>query len=101
MQCSPGLGLPPWLCFRKPLQILHATRIDEVADALRALESALAQGRWVAGFLSYEAAPAFDPALSTHAPGPLPLLWFGVYEGPIAASAPPTPERIQAIEGKR
>jgi para-aminobenzoate synthetase/4-amino-4-deoxychorismate lyase len=32
------------------------------------------------GFLTYEAAPAFDSALATHPPGPLPLAWFAVYQ---------------------
>src|SRR5262249_45717920 len=34
-----------------------------------------------AGFVAYEAAPAFDPALAVHSRDPrLPLLWFAVFE---------------------
>ena len=36
--------------------------------------------RHAAGFISYEAAPAFDDALQTKPPDSFPLLWFGLYE---------------------
>ena len=41
-----------------------------------------AAGNAAAGFISYEAAPAFDPAQVTHPQGALPLLWFGIYDLP-------------------
>ncbi|MCH7910073.1 MAG: aminodeoxychorismate synthase component I, partial [Candidatus Hydrogenedentes bacterium] len=42
--------------------------------------AAVASGHHAAGFLAYEAAPAFDPAMVTHPPGTFPVLWFGIYE---------------------
>lgn len=40
-------------------------------------------GLYAAGFLSYEASPAFDAALSVQPPDPdLPLLWFGLFRQP-------------------
>ncbi len=48
---------------------------------LERVAAGVARGLHAAGFLAYEAAPAFDPALRTHPPGPLPLLWFGLYRG--------------------
>ena len=45
--------------------------------ALAAVEAEAAAGRWAAGFLAYEAAPALDPALRARPPGPGPLAWFG------------------------
>ncbi|HOF87835.1 MAG TPA: aminodeoxychorismate synthase component I, partial [Armatimonadota bacterium] len=39
--------------------------------------------------VSYEAAPAFDPAMRAHPPGPLPLLWFGLYPAPVRLAALP------------
>ena len=38
------------------------------------------RARYAAGFISYEAAPAFDRALTTRPPDDFPLLWFGLYE---------------------
>jgi hypothetical protein len=40
------------LVFRRPLQVISATRPDEVPAALEALQGALAAGRHVAGWLA-------------------------------------------------
>ncbi|HSK20360.1 MAG TPA: aminodeoxychorismate synthase component I [Longimicrobiales bacterium] len=79
-----------------PLRVISAHRIEDVRPALRQAEQAAADGAWVAGFVAYEAAPAFDPALTTRAhAGALPLVWFGVFDPPDpvvrGASAPPLP----------
>ncbi|HEX5871311.1 MAG TPA: aminodeoxychorismate synthase component I [Longimicrobium sp.] len=67
--------------FRGLRRILRADRLDEVIDVLHSVERAVAQGLHAAGFVAYEAAPAFDPALVTHPPDPrLPLAWFALYE---------------------
>ncbi len=60
--------------------------------ALNEIEHAVhGEGLWAVGFLAYEAGPAFDPALTARAPGPLPLLWFGLFEGPrVSTSLPAT-----------
>ncbi len=53
-------------------------------EALRAAEAASAAGSWVAGFVSYQASPAFEPKLRVPVPWQvpdLPLVWFGVYQG--------------------
>ncbi len=79
------------LVFRDPVEIILATRTEEVLPALRCIEARVDSGLSAAGFVSYEAAGAFDPALSTHAPGGLPLLCFGLYreavEGPPALAS--------------
>jgi para-aminobenzoate synthetase / 4-amino-4-deoxychorismate lyase len=62
-------------------EVVRADRAEEVIGVLRAVEEAVAAGRHAAGFVAYEAAPAFDPALATRAPDPrLPLAWFAIYE---------------------
>ena len=63
-------------------EIVAAYRIDEIEGAFHRLRAAGAEGLHAAGFLSYEATPAFDPALAAHegVAGP-PLLWFGLFEG--------------------
>ena len=59
-----------------------ARKPEEVLPALRRVQNAVAGGLYAAGFLSYEAAPAFDPAYRVVPGGTLPLLWFGLFEGP-------------------
>lgn len=72
-----------WLAFDAPRKILTAESTDTVPGLLAELEDAVAAGAWVAGYLSYEAAPAFDPAFEAHAPGDdLPLAWWGVFAAP-------------------
>lgn len=66
--------------------IVRADALGDVLDALRAVEDAVAGGAHAAGFVAYEAAPAFDPALVTHPADPrLPLLWFALFDRRIDA----------------
>jgi len=71
-----------WQVFAEPREILIANSPDEVVEALEKAESAARDGFHVAGYVSYEAASAFDPALVHHAAGNLPLLSFGVFDEP-------------------
>jgi len=80
------------LALEQPRRVLCATALDEVIPALRAIDQATHRGQWAALMLAYEAAPAFDPALKTHAPGNFPLLWAGIYDRP-APSLPLMPRR--------
>ncbi len=78
-----------WLKFRNSQEVLAATRIDDVVPTLRKVETLVNRhGWWAAGFLSYEAAPAFDSALRTRPPSRFPLLWFGLYDEPAAIELP-------------
>jgi len=84
-----------WRAYRAPLSVVVARRGDEVLPALRSIERAVErQGLHAAGFVSYEAAPAFDPALSVAAADDFPLLWFGLFEGfeSLQLPAPPPVE---------
>ena len=66
--------------------VIRADAIEDVLPALRAVEDAVADGLHAAGFVAYEAAPAFDPALATRPADPrIPLLWFALYERRIEA----------------
>jgi para-aminobenzoate synthetase / 4-amino-4-deoxychorismate lyase len=74
---------------------LVARSTSEVVEVVEAAERAATEGHWVAGFIAYEAAPAFDPCLRTRDPDPdLPLAWFGIFDDriPIGAPAAPTGE---------
>ena len=76
-------------CFPSAYEVLVAHRPDEVIPVLHAVDRATEGGRWAYGFVSYEAAGAFDPRLVVHAPSPgsPPLAWFAV-TGPAVAIAP-------------
>lgn len=65
--------------FRNPVEVLEAQTVEDVLPAMRRIEDAVEDGLHAAGFVAYEAAPAFDPALSVHSAPGKPLLWFGLY----------------------
>ena len=61
-------------------RILRADRVEDVLHVLAEVEAATDEGLHAAGFVAYEAAPAFDPALTTRPPDPrLPLAWFALF----------------------
>lgn len=65
---------------------LTAYSLDEVVPVLQAVQGAAADGYWAAGYVEYEAAPAFDPSLRVRQRSlgdpfeAMPLVWFGIYE---------------------
>ena len=79
-----------WLRFQNPVAVVSAERLDDVQPRLREVEQAVEDRRLhAAGWIAYEAAPAFDPALVVRPPGALPLLWFGLYDEPEPYELPP------------
>ena len=78
-----------WLHFTNPHRIIAVTRLEDVIPALQRMEELVNRNCWyAAGFLSYEAASAFDSALATRASGDIPLLWFGLYPSPEGIDLP-------------
>jgi len=79
-------GASPSFRLAEPVGVLEATRAGEVVAVLEAAAAAAGRGLWVAGFVSYEAAPGLDPALTVRARegedpfAALPLAWFGMFE---------------------
>lgn len=76
--------------FAEPDRLIVARRRTEILPALAALETERRAGRWLAGFLSYEAGYIFESKLA-----PLieddretPLLCFGVFDGPAPEDHP-------------
>ncbi|MFP4500617.1 MAG: aminodeoxychorismate synthase component I [Candidatus Hydrogenedentota bacterium] len=83
--------------FARPVDVVTANACSEVPNALRWVQHAVDRGMWAAGFLAYEAGPAFDDALAMRAPYPrLPLAWFGIYHTCTDRPAP-APEPDPAI----
>jgi para-aminobenzoate synthetase/4-amino-4-deoxychorismate lyase len=83
-----------WLAFHNPVTILTAHTPAQIPPLLETLQQEIDRhSLYAAGFLSYEAAPAFDakfPAKSTD----FPLAWFGLYSKPEPITLPkpfPTP----------
>lgn len=70
-----------WLYFKNPVEIFTTNTLEDVLPLLDAIQDKITLGFYAAGFLSYEAAPAFDSAFSCHTPN-FPLLWFGIYKTP-------------------
>ncbi len=78
-----------WLRFQDPVEVVSARRLEEVLPRLRDIERSVEQRRLhAAGWISYEAAPAFDPSLPARPPGALPLLWFGLFPEPQPVDLP-------------
>ncbi len=70
------------LAFGVPREVLVARALGEVKAVLQAVQQRALQGQWCVGFVRYEAAPAFDRALTVH-PASGPLVWFGVHDAPL------------------
>ncbi|WP_203333643.1 aminodeoxychorismate synthase component I [Planococcus beigongshangi] len=70
------------LIFKDPLRVLQTNKLEEVAAVLEELQTAAEQGYYSAGFVSYEAAPAFDPAMEVRPADDFPLIWFGIFGEP-------------------
>lgn len=69
-----------WLEFSRPCRIVTTHRLDEVLPLIDQIEACVeAEGLSAAGFIAYEAAPAFDPSLPARPDGKFPLLWFGLF----------------------
>jgi len=71
-----------WWRYRSPVEVVVAHDCGGVVDGLRRAERMVEEsGLTAVGFISYEAAPAFDRALRVHPPvDGLPLLCFGLFD---------------------
>jgi para-aminobenzoate synthetase/4-amino-4-deoxychorismate lyase len=70
--------------FANPRSVLTAHHPAELNAILAEVDSATRQGYHAAGFIAYEAAPAFDRAAIVKEPrqGRLPLAQFGIFDAP-------------------
>ena len=73
-----------WLEFQNPLAIIKALTLPDVMPALREISRSVEEKSLHAmGFISYEAAPAFDDVFPVRCCEGFPLLWFGLYRAPL------------------
>ena len=73
------------MLFHSPTKILEVKHPAKVLEAFSAAEEALAEGFFVAGYISYEAGFALEPSLadlSAKVHNGEPLLWLGCYRRP-------------------
>ena len=69
--------------FRDPVQVLSASTLEELPGLFQQLETALTDGFYAAGYISYECGYHFQSLTSVSLiPSELPLAWFGVYKQP-------------------
>ena len=83
--------------FTKPLKELKTRDLDQVETLLREVEAYQEAGYYAVGYVSYEAAPAFEKKLAVH-PAPLMgeyLLYFTIHE---KVETLPFPEDYEAVD---
>ena len=69
-----------WLRFTGASSVYIAKTNDDVAAVLDIIEAASAKGKYAVGYVSFEAASAFDSALVHHPSGSLPLAAFAIFD---------------------
>lgn len=65
-----------------PLAVHEAWRLEEVVPLLRLAEAASRRGLFAALAVAYEAAPAFDPAMTVRHAEDAPLAWVALHRAP-------------------
>jgi para-aminobenzoate synthetase / 4-amino-4-deoxychorismate lyase len=90
------------LAFGSPRRVYEAHTIFDVVPVLAAVDADARAGCWAAGYVAYEAAPAFDAAFAVRPAGGARLAWFGVFDEPSSAGTmpaePPPPAAAPAFE---
>lgn len=76
------------LLFTNPIEIYVATKTDQVIDVLKKAQAAVDRGKYVAGYLSYESAPAFEPHYRVNQDSKMPYAWFAVFNEPNQSELP-------------
>lgn len=76
------MGAGTW--FDAPEDLIVAHNADQISAAFAQMDAARAAGKWLAGYATYELGYALEPKLAHRMPEDrhLPLLRFGVYQGP-------------------
>ena len=84
-----------WLEFSVPLAIYTTATLRDVVPLLQEMEARVeCEQLYAAGFIAYEAAPAFDPALPVRADAEFPLMWFGLFSSVQVVPAPVPTARV-------
>ena len=69
-----------WFEYKQPRSVIQTKHIADVAPMLAEIEGIVERdGLYAVGFVTYEAAAAFDSHLVTYSPAILPILCFGLF----------------------
>ena len=85
------------LIFTNPIKELKTRRLDQVEELLTEIEGWQEKGYYAVGYVSYEAAPAFEEKFQVHA-APLQkeyLLYFTIHDKAEEAAIPLTYEEVE------
>lgn len=96
LAAAPGSGR--FLRFRSPVGSFAARAAGEVEEVLARVERAAVEGLWAVGFVAYEAAPGFDPALAVRAGAAEPLALFGLFGAPEEVELAPAAAALPGVE---
>lgn len=70
-----------WLLFKDPLEVIETYSTDMVLSSLYKVNHMVKDyGLYAAGFISYEAAPAFDESFKVLDDNKFPKIWFALYK---------------------
>ncbi|MBU9671883.1 aminodeoxychorismate synthase component I [Planococcus sp. CP5-4] len=72
-------GMPETVAFSEPYAVLEAKSLEDVAIVFEQVDRYTSRGYYAAGYVSYEAAPAFHTEMAVHEGAEMPLVWFGIY----------------------
>lgn len=93
---QPGtviLDFPERMLLHSPIESVVARSIDEVLAAIVRLDQAVRDGKYIAGYLAYEAGYAFETSLKYLSFSlSEPLIWFGIYNQIHSFGDLPSPE---------
>ena len=87
-----------WLNFSQPVEVIQTSQLDQVVNTLNQVEQRVLADRYYAiGFIAYESASGFDPALTAYDSAldqsPIPLVSFGLFDSMIRSTDPPVPPK--------
>ena len=68
--------------FNEPKEVVIAHSLQDVLPSFEKVQKAIDDGFYAAGYVSYEAAPAFDKCFKVKPDARMPLVWFGIFEKP-------------------
>ena len=92
-----------WLHFASPREIVSTKHLKDVEGVLTRSEMHVSTGGWAVGFVSYEAGPAFDPAITCRR-SEQPLAWFALFDEPpaqfweLTPTYEPAPIELEPLE---